>query len=95
MCPVSACCSSGCPPRCLELVVTAHSIDFGTKGFANLVELAAIELHVASSLGAGVGRLVLRVTSAHVYGSDLEAARVFAGRRGSVLTWQFDIATFS
>jgi hypothetical protein len=26
----------------LEVVVYAHSIDFGTKGYGNLVELAAL-----------------------------------------------------
>jgi thymidylate synthase len=63
------------PEGALELIATAHSIDFGTKGYANLVELAAIQQHVADSLGAAVGRLVLRITSAHVYGRDLEGVR--------------------
>jgi hypothetical protein len=63
------------PEGALELIATAHSIDFGTKGYANLLELAAIQQHVADSLDAAVGRLVLRITSAHVYGRDLEAVR--------------------
>jgi thymidylate synthase len=54
-----------------------------TKGHANLVELAALQLRVAWSLGAGVGRLVLRITSAHVYERDLEAVRaILAAAQG-------------
>jgi hypothetical protein len=59
------------PDDAVELVVYAHSIDFGTKGFANLVELAALQRHVAAALSSPVGRLVLTVKSAHIYDSDL------------------------
>jgi len=59
----------------LELIVTAHSIDFGTKGYANLIELARIQEHVATSLAAPIGRLMLRISSAHLYGRDLDAVR--------------------
>jgi Thymidylate synthase len=59
------------PGTGVELVVTAHSIDFGTKGYANLVELAALQQRVADELGTSAGRLVLRVTSSHVYANDL------------------------
>ncbi|MGA3215522.1 MAG: thymidylate synthase [Acidimicrobiales bacterium] len=59
----------------LELIVTAHSIDFATKGYANLIELAAIQRHVASSLGTSTGWLALRVSSAHIYERDLETVR--------------------
>jgi thymidylate synthase len=56
----------------LELVVYAHSIDFGKKGFANLVQLAELQRHVASKLGAPVGSLVVIIKSATVYDSELE-----------------------
>lgn len=61
------------PDDALELCVYAHSIDFGTKGYANLVELAAVQRHVASELGLPVGRLVMIVKSAHIYRTELEA----------------------
>src|SRR5262245_24146589 len=38
------------PDGALELVVYAHSIDFGAKGYGNLVELAALQQHVAHAL---------------------------------------------
>jgi thymidylate synthase len=55
----------------LHLVVYAHSIDFGAKGYANLLELAAIQHEVALSLELPVGTLVMIVKSAHVYDSDV------------------------
>jgi thymidylate synthase len=60
------------PDGAVELVVYAHSIDFGAKGYANLIELAALQHHVAGALGAPVGRLVMIVKSAHVYETELE-----------------------
>jgi thymidylate synthase len=60
------------PDGALELVVYAHSIDFGAKGYGNLVELAALQHHVADALGKPVGRLLMIVKSAHVYASELE-----------------------
>jgi thymidylate synthase len=65
------------PSGKLELLVTAHSIDLATKGYANLVELAAIQARVASALTTPVGRLIMRITSAHVYERDLELASRF------------------
>ncbi|HQU26818.1 MAG TPA: thymidylate synthase [Acidimicrobiales bacterium] len=62
-------------PRGLSLVAYCHSIDFGTKGFANLVELAHLERRVADGVGAPVGELTMVVKSAHVYADDLEATR--------------------
>jgi len=59
------------PDGALELVVYAHSIDFGAKGYGNLVELAWLQHHVAEALGAPVGRLVMIVKSAHVYETEL------------------------
>ncbi len=59
----------------LQLAVYAHSIDFGTKGYANLVELAALQARVAGDLGAGVGTLTMTVKSAHIYQTELELMR--------------------
>jgi len=59
----------------LELVVYAHSLDFGKKAYGNLVELAALQAQVARELGASVGRLVLHVKTAHVYEPELELMR--------------------
>jgi thymidylate synthase len=55
----------------LELVVYAHSIDFGAKGYANLVELASIQDDVAKELARDVGSLTMIVKSAHIYDSEL------------------------
>jgi thymidylate synthase len=63
----------------VELVVYAHGLDFGKKAYGNLVELAALQAHVARELGgAGVGRLVLHVKTAHVYEPELELMRSLA-----------------
>ena len=59
----------------LQLAVYAHSIDFGTKGYANLVELAALQTRVASDLGVGVGTLTMTVKSAHIYQTELGLMR--------------------
>jgi thymidylate synthase len=59
------------PDGRLELVVYAHSIDFGAKGYGNLVELASLQHRVADALGEPVGRLLMIVKSAHVYETDL------------------------
>jgi len=56
----------------LQLAVYAHSIDFGTKGYANLVELAALQSRVAGDLGAEVGWLTMTVKSAHIYWTELD-----------------------
>jgi len=60
------------PDGVVELVVYAHSIDFGAKGYGNLVELASLQRHVADALGVPVGRLMMIVKSAHVYETELE-----------------------
>ena len=59
----------------LQLAVYAHAIDFGTKGYANLVELAALQTRVATDLGVGVGTLTMTVKSAHIYQSELGLMR--------------------
>jgi thymidylate synthase len=55
----------------LQLAVYAHAIDFGTKGYGNLVELAALQARVAKDLGVGVGTLTMTVKSAHIYETEL------------------------
>ena len=60
----------------LALVVFAHSIDFGTKGFANLAELAHLLQHVAERTASDVGSLTMIVKSAHVYERDVEQMNV-------------------
>ena len=59
----------------LQLAVYAHAIDFGTKGYANLVELAALQTRVATDLSVGVGTLTMTVKSAHIYQTDLGLMR--------------------
>ena len=59
------------PDGAVELVVYAHSIDFGAKGYGNLVELASLQRHVADELGVPVGRLLMIIKSAHVYETEL------------------------
>ena len=59
----------------IELIVYAHSIDFGAKGYGNLVELASLQRHVARALDRPVGRLLMIVKSAHVYETELDYVR--------------------
>jgi len=56
----------------LELVVYAHSLDFGKKAYGNLVELARLQHEVGAEVGAPPGPLVVHAKSAHVYASDRE-----------------------
>ena len=58
------------PDGAVELVAYAHSIDFGAKGYGNLVELAGLQRHVAAALGRAAGRLLMVVKSAHVYETE-------------------------
>jgi thymidylate synthase len=63
----------------LQLAVYAHAIDFGTKGYANLVELAALQTRVGGDLGVEVGTLTMTVKSAHIYRTELDLMRsIFA-----------------
>jgi len=67
----------------LQLGVYAHSIDFGTKGYGNLVELAALQARVAGDLGARVGMLTMTVKSAHIYQTELGLMRrIIAATQG-------------
>jgi thymidylate synthase len=59
----------------LQLSVYAHAIDFGTKGYANLIELAALQARVAGDLGVRVGTLTMTVKSAHIYETELGLMR--------------------
>ena len=43
------------PDGAVELVAYAHSIDFGAKGYGNLVELASLQQHVAGQLAGRPG----------------------------------------
>jgi thymidylate synthase len=63
------------PAGALELLVYAHSLDFGKKAYGNLVELARLQQRVAGELGVPSGRLVLHVKSAHVYDSERDLMR--------------------
>ena len=56
----------------LELVVYAHSLDFGKKAYGNLVELARLQEHVAQELGTAPGRLIVYAKSAHIYEPEWE-----------------------
>ena len=70
-------------PNGLELVVYAHSIDFGKKGFGNLVQLAELQRHVAARLDAPVGSLVMIVKSATIYKSEIDLmSETLAAARG-------------
>jgi thymidylate synthase len=61
------------PDGALELVVYAHSLDFGKKAYGNLVELARLQHEVADAVGAPVGSLVIHAKSAHIYEPELAA----------------------
>ena len=58
------------PDGALDLVVYAHSIDFGAKGYGNLVQLAELQHQVAGELVTPVGRLTMTIKSAHVYDTE-------------------------
>jgi thymidylate synthase len=59
----------------LELVVYAHSLDFGKKAYGNLLELARLQHEVAAAVNVPVGPLLIYAKSAHVYEPELEAMR--------------------
>ncbi|MBW4031467.1 MAG: hypothetical protein HIU88_02245 [Acidobacteria bacterium] len=58
------------PHDAVDLVVYAHSIDFGAKGYANLIQLAELQWQVAARLRREPGHLTVIVKSAHVYDTD-------------------------
>ncbi|HET9094284.1 MAG TPA: thymidylate synthase [Solirubrobacteraceae bacterium] len=59
----------------LSAMVYAHSIDFGTKGYGNLVELARLMERVAEGVARPVGPLHFIVKSAHIYEPELHGMR--------------------
>ncbi len=63
------------PHQAVELVVYAHSLDFGKKAYGNLVELAALQQLVARRLNRPTGPLVIHVKTAHIYDPELEFMR--------------------
>jgi thymidylate synthase len=71
------------PAGRLELVVYAHSLDFGKKAYGNLVELARLQEHVAAALRMPLGRLVVHAKSAHVYEPEIELMTRLAGSAGA------------
>jgi thymidylate synthase len=62
-------------PGRLELVVYAHSLDFGKKAYGNLVELARLQHEVAAAVAVPVGPLLIYAKSAHVYEPEFETMR--------------------
>jgi len=66
----------------LELVVYAHSLDFGKKAYGNLVELARLQEHVAAAIDAPPGRLIVHAKSAHVYEPELAQVAELTGADG-------------
>ena len=59
----------------LAAIVYAHSIDFGTKGYGNLVELAYLMERIAGGLDLEVGPLDFVVKSAHIYEPEVQLMR--------------------
>jgi len=70
------------PAGRLELVVYAHSLDFGKKAYGNLVELARLQEHVAAAIDAPPGRLIVHAKSAHVYEPELAQVAELTGADG-------------
>jgi thymidylate synthase len=60
------------PESTLELVVYAHSLDFGKKAYGNLVELAALQKMVADGIGCPMGKLIIHAKSVHIYEPEWE-----------------------
>jgi thymidylate synthase len=67
--------------RRLAALVYAHSIDFGTKGYGNLVQIASLMERIAAALHVPVGRLDFIVKSAHIYERDITAMRAVVASR--------------
>jgi thymidylate synthase len=67
----------------LELIVYAHSLDFGKKAYGNLVELARLQQHVAGRLDVPLGRLIIHSKSAHVYEPEWELMTQLTGLAGT------------
>lgn len=63
------------PAKAVELVVYAHSLDFGKKAYGNLIELASLQSSVAAQLNRPPGQLIVHVKSAHIYEPEWEYMR--------------------
>jgi thymidylate synthase len=70
------------PDGSVELVVYAHSLDFGKKAYGNLVELAILQSMVANALTLPAGRLIIHVKSAHIYEPEYSYMRGLVGEVG-------------
>jgi thymidylate synthase len=68
----------------LAAVAYAHSIDFGAKGYGNLVELAYLMERVAEGVNLELGQLDFVVKSAHIYEPDVALMRDAVSRRRAV-----------
>ena len=68
----------------VELVSYAHSIDFGAKGYANLVQLSDLLQRVSSELGRPAGQLTFIIKSAHIYDTELDYMKSVLGSARSV-----------
>lgn len=55
------------PNGALELVVYAHSLDFGKKAYGNLIELATLQRMVAGATDWPIGKLIIHAKSVHIY----------------------------
>ena len=71
------------PDGAVEMLVYAHSLDFGKKAYGNLVELAALLEEVADRCGLLAGGLVLHVKTAHIYEPELELMADLVAREGA------------
>ena len=60
------------PDGALEMIVYAHSLDFGKKAYGNLVELASLQQEIADRVGIPAWGLVLHVKTAHIYEPELD-----------------------
>ncbi len=74
------------PDGRLDLVVYAHSLDFGKKAYGNLVELARLQELVAGALELPTGTLTVVVKSAHVYEPEWELMTRLAGELEATAT---------
>jgi thymidylate synthase len=63
------------PGPALELVVYAHSLDFGKKAYGNLIELAALQSQVAQAIDRPLGKLIIHCKTAHIYEPEWEFMR--------------------
>jgi thymidylate synthase len=67
----------------LELIVYAHSLDFGKKAYGNLIELALLQQMVAKEVRLEMGRLIIHVKTAHIYKPEWEFMRDLVSAVGS------------